>query len=173
MRDLRTEGWVLATYREDRYLSPDELRLVQVGGHVWNPAYRSRQSMSITDKERQAVFAADNFCCTRCGIGGGEPFADDALRTAKLTVARVTSLTSDLPMLSTLCDRCHVASRDEPAAPDLVHRLDALDEAARERLRQWVRAGVRPQSAEEVLWGEYRRLPAAARQHFIETLLSL
>ena len=26
MRDLRTEGWVIATYREDRSLAADELR---------------------------------------------------------------------------------------------------------------------------------------------------
>src|SRR3954452_13389047 len=61
MRDLRAEGWVLATYREDRSLEPDELRLVQVGGRVGEPTYRSRQSSTITDKERKAVFAADNY----------------------------------------------------------------------------------------------------------------
>jgi hypothetical protein len=88
MRDLRPEGWVIATYREDRSLSPDELRLVETGGKVWETAYRSRQEKMPTEKERQAVFAADNFACAYCGIGGGERYPDDSVRTAKLSVVR-------------------------------------------------------------------------------------
>ena len=42
MRDLRAEGWVIATYREDRSMSQDELRLVAMGGRVWEEAYHSR-----------------------------------------------------------------------------------------------------------------------------------
>src|SRR5437660_369339 len=54
MRDLRPEGWVITTYQEDRSLDVDELRLVEVGGAVWERGYRSRQVRAITSKERQA-----------------------------------------------------------------------------------------------------------------------
>ena len=90
MRGLRPEGWVITTYREDRSLAVDELRLVAEGGPVWEENYRSREQLSVTDRQRQAVFAADNYSCIYCGIGPGEAYADDPLRTAKLTLARVT-----------------------------------------------------------------------------------
>lgn len=171
MRDLRPEGWVIATYREDRSLSPDELRLVEEGGPVWQRGYRSRQATAVTDKERQAVFAADNYACAYCGITGGESYPDDALRTAKLTVSRVTPLGGGSPQLLTACDRCHVAARDErPPAGDLLAQVDALDEQQRQRLRTWVKQGARKQAPEEQLWSRYRRLPRDARQALEEHL---
>ncbi len=164
MRDLRPEGWVIATYREDRSLAVDELRLVEEGGPVWQRGYRSRAGAAVTDKERQAVFAADNYACAYCGITGGESFADDPLRTAKLTVARVAPLDGGPTQLLTACDRCHVAVRDElPGRGDLLAQVDALDEAQRQRLRGWVTQGARRQSPEELLWARYRRSPRAER----------
>jgi len=163
MRDLRPEGWVIATYREDRSLSSDELRLVREGGPVWERGYRPRQGSAVTDKERQAIFAADNYTCAYCGINGGECYPDDALRTAKLTLSRVTPLSGGPPQLLTACDRCHVAARDEPTA-DLHAQADALDEPQRQRLLAWIKQGGRKQAPEEQLWARYRRLPLDARQ---------
>ena len=164
MRDLRPEGWVIATYREDRSLAVDELRLVEEGGPLWQRGYRSRACAAVTDKERQAVFAADGYACAYCGITGGEAYPDDALRIAKLTVARVAPLDSGPPQLLTACDRCHVAVRGKlPGWGDLLTQVKALDEAQRRRLRGWVAQGVRRQSPEELLWATYRRSPRAER----------
>ena len=88
MRDLRPEGWKIATYREDRSLEVDELRLIAIGGYVWEPGYQSRASIGLTDQQRQAVLARDGYACIHCGIAGGEQYPDDPVRTAKLTVRR-------------------------------------------------------------------------------------
>ncbi len=164
MRDLRPEGWVISTYREDRSLGVDELRLVEEGGPVWLRGYRSRATAAITDKERQAVFASDDYACAYCGITGGESFADDQLRTAKLTVARVAPVDGRGTQLQTVCDRCHVAVRDGSSGrEDLLAEADALNETQRRRLRGWIAAGARRQSPEELLWARYRRSPGAER----------
>ena len=63
MRDLREHGWVISTYREDRSLAPDELRLVTVGGHVWDKAHRGASRRALTENERRQVLARDGFSC--------------------------------------------------------------------------------------------------------------
>jgi hypothetical protein len=163
MRDLRPEGWVIATYREDASLAPDELRLVQLGGPVWDPSYRSKVTSTLSDKERQTIFAADNYMCVYCGVSGGETYVDDPLRTAKLTVSRVPSADGQSIQLATSCDRCHVATRDDAMADDLGPALLALSGEERTRLLGWIRKGARPSSIEARLWARYRRLPLTAR----------
>jgi hypothetical protein len=166
MRDLRPEGWVINTYREDRSLTVDELRLVSIGGAVWSPSYRPRQSPAVTDKERQATFAADNYVCVLCGVGGGEPYQDDPARTAKLALKRTTALLEGPGELQTLCDRCYASA--ENAGPESVDSLiaafDALDREQLERLGTWIRRGRRLGSPVDDLWARYRRLPARARE---------
>lgn len=163
MRDLRVDGWAIATYREDRSLEPEELRLISVGGHVWEPHYQDAREPAVTDKQRYTTFAADDFCCVYCGISGGEPYPDDSLRTAKLTVARVTSGSKAETQLLTVCDRCHVAVRGEPAPDDLLSALEALHPEQLQRLRLWINRGSRPRTDEETVWSNYRRLSSDAR----------
>ena len=88
MRELREDGWVFATNREDLALASDELRLVRIGGAVWDKSYRRARTSSISANDRKAAFAADGFACRHCGVAAGEPFADDPIRIAKLSVAR-------------------------------------------------------------------------------------
>ena len=164
MRDLRAEGWVIATYREDRSLSADELRLVAEGGPVWEDSYRSRQQGGVTDKNRQAVFAADNYSCVYCGISGGEAYPDDALRTAKLTLARVKTPGEAEPQLATCCDRCHAGSPAVGSGPELLARVAELLPEQRGRLAVWVGRGMRTPIPELDLWAEYRRMPESTRQ---------
>jgi hypothetical protein len=162
MRDLRAEGWTISTYREDRALAPDELRLVHAGGPVWEPGYRSRANVAITDKQRQAVFAADGYACSYCGITGGESYPDDPLQTAKLTVGRVPS--SDGPArLQTVCARCHAAVKDELPDTGVLDAVRHLDPDERSLLRDWIRRGARPHSRLEQVWARYRRLPSSTR----------
>src|SRR4051794_14992723 len=63
VRDLRPEGWLILTFQEDRSLQQDELRLSAIGGHVWEPGYRSAAKAAVSEKERQAAFLADDFQC--------------------------------------------------------------------------------------------------------------
>lgn len=174
MRDLRAEGWVITTYREDRSLSADELRLRTVGAAVWERGYQSRAATAVTDKERQAVFAADGYACVYCGISGGESYSDDTLRTAKLTVARLPPAEGGPPQLLTACDRCHVAVRDEEPlhAGDVLAKIDTLDAQQRQRFLDWVLRGTRTPRPEDLLWALYRRLPRAERDAVLEHLRS-
>src|SRR4051812_31923095 len=89
MRDLRDDGWVIATNREDRSLELDELRFVSMGGRVWEAGYRRSAAPTVTAKLRSAVFAADQHTCVVCGVIGGDAFPDDPLRTARLTCQRM------------------------------------------------------------------------------------
>jgi hypothetical protein len=161
VRDLRAEGWVIATYREDRSLAQDELRLVSVGGAVWEPGYRSR-SAAATDRERRATLAADGYVCRYCGIGAGEGYPDDPLRTAKLSAAAVPG--GDVPARITLCDRCLAAAAKPEDASAVIREIEALDAGDRALLNVWVLRDERPRTVPERLWGRYRRLPADARE---------
>ena len=172
MRDLRAEGWVIATYREDRSLASDELRLVKVGGAVWERGYRSKASASgISDKQRQEIFAADGFVCVHCGVGGGEPYPDDPVRTAKLTIARAQPTEDGSPRLATVCDRCHLRGGEEVSADALTSAIEDLDVESRERLRGWIARGARSRDPLDELWAAYRRLPSADRAHIKDLIL--
>lgn len=170
MRDLRPDGWVITTYREDASLDSDELRLVAEGGPVWEKGYRSRQERKPTEQERRAVFAADNFACVYCGLAGGEPYPDDELRSAKLSAARAQSLDGEGFNLITLCDRCWAGARGEVIDVSFIGDAAALNPEQLSRLAAWVRAGRRAWSPEEQLWARYQRLPAAQRDEVKATL---
>lgn len=170
MRDLRDEDWVINTYREDRALAVDELRLVKEGGRVWEPTYRSRQQGALTDKQRQAVFAADNYLCLYCGISGGEAYPDQPLRTAKLTARQVTPPSGGSAQLATCCDRCRAGEPAGGTAAALLEQAESLAPDQRVRLERWVDCGSRERLAELELWAQYRRLPATEREAFRSAL---
>jgi 5-methylcytosine-specific restriction endonuclease McrA len=161
MRDLRAEGWVIATYREDRSLAQDELRLVGVGARVWEVGYRPRTD-AVSARERRAVFSHDDYMCRYCGISAGEAYPDDPVRTAKLSAARVPSDVA--PQLLTLCDRCLVGSQDTESAERLLDEIRALDRDERRRLFVWIQGGQRKWTRAELLWARFRRLPATSRE---------
>jgi hypothetical protein len=172
MRDLRAEGWIITTYREDRSLAADELRLVAIGGRVWEPGYRPKASAStMSAKQRQEIFAADGFVCVYCGIGGGEVYPDDPLRTARLTIARAQPADDGAQRLATVCDRCHVGRPEDESGTALLRAVSELDPESRERLRAWILRGARERDPLAELWAAYRRLPASDRTRIRETIL--
>jgi 5-methylcytosine-specific restriction endonuclease McrA len=170
MRDLRPEGWTIATYREDRSLSADELRLVKIGGPVWERGYRSQAKTPVSDKERQAILAADEYACCICGVTGGEVYADDPIRTAKLSIARVEAADGSGTLLQTLCERCHVALTDGDSASSVLAAAQDLPAQELAQLRSWIANGQRPRSAADIVWGRLRRLPSAARHEVVTEL---
>lgn len=156
MRDLRAAGWVIETYRLDRSLSPDELRLAKIGGRVWEKNYRAPKSSRPSAKERQAALIADGFACVTCGIGGGETFPDDPLRVAKLSAAHRPDA-DGRTYLVTQCDRC-LAARTFATVAEIKAKVDQLDSSAADDLRRWMKAGRGEPRLIDVIWGQYRGL---------------
>ena len=167
MRDLRKEGWVITTYREDRTLEADELRLVKRGGNVWERGYRSQQTSVLPDKVRNATLSADGFRCVQCGVGAGDAYADDLHHRAQLSVVRASSDSDGQAgrQLTTLCDRCRrgAADSDARSGEQLLGKLSGLDADQLLRFKGWVRHDVRQEDLESALWALYRQLPAEQR----------
>lgn len=171
VRDLRKAGWVIAEYRVDRGLgSSAEMRLVTKGDDIWEEGYRFPEAPAVTAKQRQEIFAADNYLCVLCGIAGGEPYPEDAFTTAKLTLARVPAPGRDEPMLKTVCDRCRAGRGDGGTAEQTLAEIDRLDDGQRQRLQRWVAAGGRQATPEDLAWARYRRLPSEARREIEQYL---
>lgn len=97
IRDLRDYGWVVYSNTEDARLSVEDQRFVKEGVPVWDAKARhdSAPQKATSSKERQAVLVRDGYMCTLCGIAGGEPYPDDAVMTAVLSVSRRTLLLAD------------------------------------------------------------------------------
>lgn len=170
VRDLRDEGWVIHTNREDVSLLQEEQRLVSAGGRVWEEGYESVKARMPSAKERQAIFVRDNYACSLCGITGGEQYPGDPLSRAKLTVARVEG-PGDSWRLSTVCELCRRGGAQLPVGDDVRALVANLDVAQRSRLAGWVRQGRRGLTPEERAWANFRRLPSESRDEFKTWLL--
>lgn len=177
MRDLRSDGWIIHTNREDPGLPTNTLCLVKAGDDVWDSqASRRRSEPGLSNKERASVLAADDFMCTVCGIAAGEAYPDSRRgETAQLSVSVREELLPERASrrrFVTECKRCKAG--DTQAAPprtaDVLTAVDSLSAADREELAQWVRRGRRLPRRVEQLWTEYRRLPADARVAVAERL---
>ncbi|WP_179854959.1 hypothetical protein [Paractinoplanes atraurantiacus] len=164
MRDLRDEGWVISTNREDRSLALKELRLVQEGGAVWQDGYQSRKPKVPTAKERAAIFAADDYACRFCGTSAGDTYPEDALRTAKLTLSMGDS------GLVTSCDRCRAGTPEVGTTDDILEAASELTAEEQAVLRHWVFQGRRPKSSLTRVWARYNQLSATERRAFAAEL---
>ena len=142
LRDLRDDGWVIATNREDRSLDPDELRFVSMGGPVWERGYRRPGAPAASRKMRLAVFAADRHTCVVCGVIGGDTFPDDPLRVARLTCQRLSGDGGSLRLRA----RATAASPEATAAS---RRRTSWPPRARSATRSWMlsRRGARARRA--------------------------
>lgn len=167
MRDLRDEGWVISTRREDAGLNLNELRLVTVGGYVWEQGYRSKRAGTPTAKERQTTLAADDYRCRICGVGAGEPYPEDPLRAATLSISRTPG------GLVTCCARCLNGEPAQIDYTDLLRRAECLSDSELGELRSWIRAGQRQADALTKIWSAYGRLPQAQRSSFEAEIASL
>ncbi len=169
MRDLRQDGWNIATYREDRSLSQDQLRLVNVGGRVWQKGYLSPSITAITDKQRGQTLAADGYICRTCGIAAGETYPEDSIRTAKLAVERYAGPSSE-PLLRTVCDRCLSGGKTHSRLEDLLSDIANLDPQSSRRISEWVAAGYRRSSPADRIWGRFLSLPSELRALIVDEL---
>ncbi|MEU8205554.1 hypothetical protein [Streptosporangium sp. NPDC049046] len=175
MRDLRPHGWQILTNKEDASLSPNELRFIKAGEEVWDPKKATASGDTLSNKQRMAVFAGDDFMCVVCGITGGEAYPESAHETAQLTVTRRPVESADgetVVQYVTECRRCKAGSSagSVVSVSDLIEDIVTLDHDEREILASWVSRGRRQPSKVDQIWAEYRRLPADARRSITDHL---
>ncbi len=176
IRDLRDYGWVLHSSTEEATLSAEDQRFVKAGVAVWDPRERRKFTprKAIPSKERRAVLARDGFMCTLCGIAGAEPYRDDPVMTAVLSVSRrkVRTLEGmETETLATECNRCRSGRDNSPidmgAAVGAANELTVGD---RRRLLRWMERGRRGMTELDRAWETYLRTPADRRPEIVERL---
>lgn len=176
IRDLRDFGWVLHSNTEDALLSSEEQRLVSIGVKVWDKRERAAGNARkpISSRKRRDVLIRDEYSCTACGIGAGEAYPDDSVRTAVLTVVQRKPWFIDgvvLDCWATECVRCKSGLPPaESGARDVLLELQNLSEADRSRLARWLRRGRRGQTGIERAWRLCRTLDSDGRQMVLERL---
>ncbi|GII89105.1 hypothetical protein Ssi03_70950 [Sphaerisporangium siamense] len=168
LRDLRDFGWVIHTNSDDGALKPEEQRFVKTGLPVWQPGIRrSVAATTITAKQRQAVFAADDYQCVVCGIAGGESYPDALNDSAVLSISRRDVLLQGERVevqLVTECKRCRAGTDGETSdVGRLLSDIRDLDDTERARLIRWMERGRRGATPLDRAWTAYRRLPAEMR----------
>lgn len=169
MRDLRQDGWILSTYAQERSLAVDELRLVKIGGHVWESGYKSNVARSATDRERRETLARDNFACAFCGIGAGETYSDDPSRSGQLSVTWCAAAAPAGRYVST-CKRCRnpLVGIDSSDAAYEAAALLAAEE--RRVLMAWIRVGHRTPRQIDRAWSLIRLLSKSERDNLLTRL---
>lgn len=168
MRDLRPEGWVIHTNIQDVSLEPEELRLVKVGGRVWEKSYRSAGSSVISEAERRAVMLRDNFTCVYCGISAGEAYFDESTRTAVLGVTGIKNQKGKGGLV-TSCGRCR-DSGGSLLVEDVHHQVRKLTSQETETFLLWADKGRRSKSALDVAWSSYLRLTSEQREDLLRSM---
>lgn len=101
VRDLRAQGWVIHTRRQDPSLGQDEMRLVEIG------STHRVASGGISPKQRRAALLATAHSCLLCGAVASAPYPDARDVRVQLKVVAVEG------RLLPLCLRC------EPSLFDL------------------------------------------------------
>lgn len=117
LRELREVGYVIANYRTDPTLLPDQHRLVKIGDEIWHPLYRWPQGRTgCPAGVRRAIYMRDGRQCTICGIRDHEEYLDYPGRYARLTIGRILPGSRggqySMENCRAECDRCNEAVRD-------------------------------------------------------------
>lgn len=154
LRNLRPDGWIVFSYRDDASLPNDTYRLKRIG---WHPglgtARPGRGGVSAGMKRR--VLERDHRRCVVCFVGGGEPYPGEPGTVAVLTVGhRVPGCragrAATLDELQAECQRCNETVRDEmPDPPELAEvrpAIKRLNRDERRTLLDWLSAGHRLRS---------------------------
>lgn len=166
MRDLRASGWRIDTAKQDPTLQLDELRFVEQGEPVWQPGQGNGRKLNA--RERKAVLARDRFCCVVCGIAAGEPFPEDPLRRAQLSVSKQGDADSEGAYV-TLCDMCR-RSQAAPSIEEAFALIERLSAVERKALQAWLSAGRRQRGQLDLAWAVASRLSPEGQSAVIADL---
>jgi len=176
IRDLRDYGWVVYSSTEDASLLAEDQRFVKAGVAVWDLTARraSAPQKAISSKDRQAALARDGYMCTLCGIAGSEPYPDDSVLTAVVSVSRrkVTGIDGrETETLVTECKRCRSGLGDAPVdVKDAFASARDLGPAELRRLLRWIERGRRGSTELDRAWAAYLRVPPGQRREVADRL---
>ncbi|MFF9573462.1 hypothetical protein [Streptomyces sp. NPDC014685] len=173
VRDLRDYGWKIDTHREDALLGQHEQRFVAQGQPVWEPGKATKTSSSITETQRRKILARDGNRCRSCGITSGQVYAD-SFESAQIDIARRKVKQPDGSIAIQLvaeCNRCRVGGRGlEADLGAVIEGISKLGSLQRQMLTDWVAADEREFGVVELLWADFRTLPAESRDKVREAL---
>lgn len=168
VRDLRDHGWIISTRSEDLELELDEQRLVHIGGYVWGAGYKSPvKAAGPSPKQRQEALRSSNHRCMDCGATAGEPFFDEILTIAMLTVAG----SQDSGWI-TCCQRCKKGESFPSSKAEFLAAYSLLTSSEKRVFAEWRNADVRESTPLDRTWDQFRRLSAEERRdalHIVET----
>lgn len=166
VRDLRDHGWIISTRSEDIELELDEQRLVHIGGNVWGAEYKSPvKVIGPSPKQRQEALRSSNHRCLACGATAGEPFFDEILTVAKLTVAG-----SPGGGWIACCQRCKKGDFLPSSKAEFLADYSLLTSSEKRVFAEWMHADVRESTPLDRSWDQFRRLSAEERPDALNTV---
>lgn len=177
-RELRRYDWQCQSNRDNSGLKPDEYKLIAKGKPILLGKSRFRPKM-VSAKIRRQVFETDDHRCVICGVGEGETYPEDPGRKARLTVGHLLSDTlsdkNTADNLRTECTRCYQPIRKQVSRSEdskeiwpKMRRLPVKDKA---RLLLWIERTQRVRDTVDILYDQYRCLPAPQREYLRSQLI--
>jgi hypothetical protein len=116
LRELRGVGWSIGSYKTDRSLLRNELRLTHIGDLVDEPGYKWPKGNRCSARVRRAIFARDGNACVICHIRAGQAYPDNPDQIARMTVGRIIPGSHgglyEISNCQIECDRCNEACQD-------------------------------------------------------------
>ena len=150
---------------------------MKAGVAVWDPHERRKAAprKAMSSKERRVVLARDGYMCTLCGIAGAEPYRDDPVMTAVLSISRRKVRTlegAETEMLVTECNRCRSGQANaQTDMGDFVAAAEGLHSPGdRRRLLRWMERGRRGMTELDHAWRAYLSIPVDLRPEMAEQL---
>lgn len=176
LRLLRDHDWRFDSYKDKLGQDMDVYVLKAKGKRIWLGEKNKRDLPSKATI--RFVFDRDLNTCVICGVAAREPYADDPLATAKLTIghrtpgARKANASPD--NLQAECSRCNETVGDSHPNPETLEEVMAgikgLGPAAKAELLSWIQSGRRHRSKIDIAYGRFRRLAPSEQEAVISYL---
>ena len=180
LRNLRPDGWVIPSNKDDRTLGIGVYRVERKG---WHPAIGARPKReAVSADARRRIFDRDGRRCVICGVGEAEPYPNEPGTKAVLTVGHRTprelgGSSTDLNNLQTECQRCNEPVRQAMGLPEslaeVLPDVRSLRKAELRDLLTWLQAGQRTRNRLDSIYDRARMLSAGERDELAAKLRAM
>lgn len=141
LRELRAEGWLIETHRDDARLKPGQW-VLRSGAQGKAVSF----ARGISREVRARVLERNGYTCQMCGVGAGEIHPHDGRRVA-LHMGHIVDKSKggsdDLSNLRALCSVCNEGAQNiqpmPPQSRELLVMLRRADINAQRTAYQWLR----------------------------------